>query len=535
MRDTGATQWGGVRGVISTVALASIALVVGVLLFLLSSANPAFLFLALLLMAGGAAMLLLPDLRLRLMCAYILAAPVAVSKALALGAGVYAPALEVTAADLCIVTLLPFWIITKLHKNESLLSALRPWPAISFFFLWAWFSASHAEIVTNGMLSALNLSKYLVVFVVLSDLIDSPRRLRWVLYAMAAGLALQAIMTGAQLATKSMLLLPGMKTSDLATLGISMKYVGAGEFVSAFRPFGFLQHPVFLASYLVLVLPVVLAVVLAGKKVFGRLPWLASVALLLAGGGALIATLSRGGWIAFGVGAIFVFVAGIRMGLVRRAQLVAAGALAVCGVLVTFAVYPAVYYRLTQSDDRSGESRWLMIKQAGFIIRDAPVIGVGLATYTRVAKRVMPPEFSAYSEDFRQTIAAGVVHNAYLAFWAERGLIGLTGVLLLYASFFRATIRLKRWRAPAERALALGLAGGLVGQLVMFNFDHAYLDSRPGILWMFLAVFAALLRMQREPIPVTIPRATPPGVREPLSESVFESRPDRSTAVWERA
>ncbi|MGV3707476.1 MAG: O-antigen ligase family protein [Gemmatimonas sp.] len=499
MSDAGAVFGNRAGQVAASLILTVLALSAGLVFFYLSSSKPAFFALSVLMLAGLTVLLQLRDITLGILCALVLVAPIAVSKALALGAGVYAPALELTLADVCLIALVPFWVTSKATRGQSLFSGLRAWPAVSLFFLWAWVSALHADVPAHGVLAAINLSKSLLVFLVVSDLVNTPQRMRWVLIAAAVGLALQATMAGAQFVTKSLILLPGMKTSESATMGISMRYVGGGQSVSAFRPFGLSQHPVFLATYLVMVLPVVLAVVLAGKKAFGSTAWRVSIALLLAGGCSLVVTLSRGGWIAFALAALFIFVAGVRYGVVRRVQLVAAGALAVFAAMATLVVYPTVYYRLTQSDDRSSESRWLMIKQAGSIIQESPVIGVGLATYTREAKRVMPPAFSAYSAEFRKTIASGVVHNAYLVFWAERGLVGLISVFLVFGTFFRRARRVVEWQTPAERALALGLAGGLFGQLAMYNFDHAYLDSRPGILWVLFALFAALLQLQRRP------------------------------------
>jgi O-antigen ligase len=478
------------------VLIAAGATLAGVLVLLLASSKPSSVVLLAAAFGGVAALFLLGDLVLGLLCAYVLLAPVAISKALAVGAGVYAPALEVTISDVCLFAIVPLWLARKWSHGEPLVARRFAIVPVALFFGWAWVSALRAEVLSHGMLAALNLSKSLIVFVVLSDLIDSPKRLRWVLSAAAVGLALQATMAGAQLATRSQLLLPGMKTTAVATLGISMRYVGGESAVDVFRPFGFLQHPVFLASYLVMALPLPLLLVLVGPRRTGRWTWRAALALLLAGSGALVATLSRGGWIALAIAVAFVFVAGIRMRLVRWRQLAMAAGLAVAGVLGTL----IAYYRLTQSDHRSSESRFLMMKQAALVIRDAPLLGVGLAGYTRSAKHHQPTGFSAYPAEFRKKLSSGVVHNAYLAFWAERGIVGIATVVVLYGYFLRAVLRKRRWRTPMDRAIAVGLVGGLVGQLVMYNFDHAYLDSRPGVLWLLFALLAAVMRLQEAPM-----------------------------------
>lgn len=492
----------------SLVVVVGVASIAALLLLLLASMSGALLVLACLGLALCAAMVLTGRPLRTLLCGYVLAAPVAMSKALATGAGIYAPALELTVADLFLVAIVAVW------AGDVVLRGRRPVPAPSteprdrsvartiglpvvlLFFGWAWVSALHGGELSHGVLAALNLSKYLVAFLVVALLVRTADDLRWVLVAAAAGLALQVGMTALQFASGSMLVLPGIKTSSAATMGYNMSYAGG---VSAFRPSGLLQHPVFLAGYLTVVLPVPAALVLVGPRRLGHRAWLLCMALAAGGAVALLLTLSRGGWIALAAALAFLALVGLRLRLVSRLQLVLAVALALVGGTATVAAYPQIIHRITGSDQRSAESRLLMMEQAWSIIERNPVLGVGMQGYVDAARVHRPPSYAALPPDFRETLSSGVVHNAYMVFWAERGIVGLASALLLFGWFVRAFFRQRSWEDVVWQALALGLTAGVVGQLVMYFFDHGYLDSRPGVIWPTLGLLAAVLRLQPAP------------------------------------
>lgn len=448
---------------------------------------------------GGAAFLWFPcDAVTLLLGAYTFTAPIAISKALATGAGVYAPALEITLSDVFLFGLFAIWLlrrVTGAPAPRRPKDRLVPW--VVAFFAWAWVSALHAEVLSHGVLAALNLSKYLVVYLLVSELVDSLPRLRAVLVAAALGFALQLGVAFLQVATRSRIVLPGMKTSGEERLGYVLSYDASG--VTAWRPAGLIQHPNFFADYLVVLLPMLLVLTLLGSRRVGRNVHRIALALFVAGSLALALTLSRGGWIGFVVASVAVLFLMHRRRLISRRLVIRVLALALFGAAATAIAYPPVVLRLLKSDERSTESRLLMMEQAIGIVRAHPVIGVGLATYTRVAKRTPPPDFARYGRAFRVALASGVVHNGYLALWAERGTIGLAITLSVYGVFLRAAMRARRWDEPLLAAATIGLAASLVGQLALYNFDHFYLDSRPGVLWLLFGLLAATLRLRPRP------------------------------------
>jgi hypothetical protein len=110
--------------------------------------------------------------------------------------------------------------------------------------------------------------------------------------------------------------------------------------------------------------------------------------------------------------------------------------------------------------------------------------------------RIVPTSFGAVSKAFQERIEGGYVHNAYLLQWAERGIIGLGLTLLLYAALLRRFFRERAWLEPTLEAVALGLVGAIVGQMVCNLFEHQYLDYPPGTLWPQMGLLVAIYRIQ---------------------------------------
>lgn len=480
-------------------AVGAVAGFVGLTILVLASASPLWLGVFIVAALAFAGTVLSGQVRRTLLCGYVIVAPVAVSKALATGAGVYAPALELTLADIVLGTLIIVCLIRAAAGERVGLVAIPGLWVVLAFFGWTWVSAVHADVTAHGILAALNATKYLFAFLVFATLIRDRDDLRWVLAAAGVGLALQLLMVGAQTATGSSLFLPGMKTTQSASMGYRLAFA-VGEGVQAFRPSGFLQHPIFLADYLVLAMPAPVMLVLLGRRRIGGWAWGAALLLALAAALALILTLSRGGWISGGAALAFLLVVGVRHAVLGRRHLVGAVLLAVVGAGIVLAAFPAARYRLTHGDMRSGQSRVLMMEQAWRIVQHQPVFGTGLASYTRAAQSPehLPSSFGRLDPEFRRSLLAGVVHNGYLVFWAERGLIGLCLALLVFGWYLVQCLRARVWPDVVYHALAIAFATSIVGQLVLYNFDHGYLDSRPGVIWMLLGITATMLRLEQE-------------------------------------
>lgn len=433
-----------------------------------------------------------PDLKNFLLYVYFLTLPVDLTKALAVPSGTYSPGLWLTLSDLPLIPLILLWLFDKkVVRGERLpRSGLHTIAVLNLAWCWVGAFLPHQRLV--GVLAAIGYTKYYLAFLVISDFVRTPQQWRTLLQAVGLGLAVQVTMVVLQFVTNSRLEIQGEK---LTTVGTRLVFEGANA-VHAFRPSGFLHHPNVLADYLVFLLPTLLAFALIGRRVLGRRAWIVSMVLLAGGFSALMISLSRGGWLAFGAAAAFLLSAAYRRGVVSRRRLAGLAVAAAISIVLVALIYPTVYYRVTKGDEKSTQSRIEMIEQAALIISRHPLIGVGLGSYNSAAQTNIPASFANLNHWYRNELLKGVVHNKYLLVMAEQGAVGLMLFVLMLWRFTRALLAVSWWPDRTYAALGLGLTSALVGQATFYMFDHFYADVRISMLWSVMGLVAALKAMQ---------------------------------------
>jgi putative inorganic carbon (hco3(-)) transporter len=430
-------------------------------------------------------MVWLPDLKTPLVALFAFTLPMDISKALTSEASAYSPALSLFVSDLAFLPLLALWLFDRILVTRS-------WPVwtgihrialvqCAWLLFEAW--ASHASA---SYFLFLNNLKCLLYFLMLADMARDPRVLRAALLGFLAGLAAQLMMAVLQFITGSDLRIPGTKNTDI---GRELVFEEAGG-LHFRRLSGFLPHPNVFSDYLTFVLPPILTVLLLGRRALGG-AWIPLLALGFGGLAALTMALSRAGWISFVFAMAFVLFGGWRSGLVRPRQLATVGLCAVFVLGVIAVVFPAAIYRITNSDQMSSAARLAMIDQAALIIKENPIVGVGLGGYNKAAQTTRPTSFAALLPDFRATLLKGVVHNKYLLTFAELGIVGL----ILFLWFLLPPIWLPfaniQWSSPFQYALVLGLSGSVVAQTVFYMFDHFSYDVRLSMLYVTAGLLVA--------------------------------------------
>lgn len=466
---------------------ASLALLLATAFVLLSVATPTWQLLVLMAVVGWAMLGWSADRRAMLLFLFVVAVPINLSKALIVEGGVYSPGLSLFPADLLLIALAALWAGDRFVSRNPI--RLDRNHAIALLLLgWMWISAIRSEYRLGGVVAAIVYTKFFIGYFLLTQYVRAPRDVRVVAAALLFGFALQFLYAMAQFASGSALEIQGAK---ITTLGTRLVFDQAGG-LSAFRPAGFLQHPNVLGDYLIFVIPPALCLALIGPNTLPRGVRVAAAFVVLAGAALLVATLSRGAWISFGVALLVIVVAGLRARLVRRGHVVALMALILSGAMIVAVLYPQAVLRITHSDARSSESRLAMMDQAMLIIGRQPVLGVGLGGYNHAAQTNIPASFASVNEAFQDQLLKGVVHNGFLLMTAELGVIGVLLFLTLTWRMLRLAFPLRRWRDPVYLAVALGLGSAIVGQMVFHLFDHFYADIRHSMLWMYFGLLHAL-------------------------------------------
>lgn len=250
------------------------------------------------------------------------------------------------------------------------------------------------------------------------------------------------------------------------------------------RAGGTFKSPNSVASYLALLLPVAMGILVTGVG-----PWYKRLAALTFSLGvlALLLTQSRGAWIAFGLSLGMVCVFAWRRGWISP-KVPLAFLLVI--VLLAALFQDVLAARLLGDDRGSARGRIPLMQLAIRVIRDNPLLGVGANNFAVTIRQYATPEFS------KEWLY--VVHNEYLLVWAETGIGGLVTLM----AFLLATIT-QGWRGwmVCDRILAplaLGLTAALFGHLVHMAVDLFNIRPLVQLLWLLCGLITAIYGIGRQ-------------------------------------
>lgn len=212
-------------------------------------------------------------------------------------------------------------------------------------------------------------------------------------------------------------------------------------------------HPNDFAAYIIFFLPLAfsfLAPVKSGKaRAF-------IILVLVLGLYCLLRTYSRGGWFGFFVGlSVFLFFYKRRLCL-----------LAPVFALVFVLIMPQGYSRVKNIFAVEKNTIWersQLWKGTIAMIKDHPIAGLGINTYSNYFPKYKPKEY----KDLRYA------HNSYLQMWSEIGIIGLACYLgLIFTVIFISLRRIKeKLKKGFPGICLLGAVSGYIAFLVQAGLD----------------------------------------------------------------
>jgi putative inorganic carbon (HCO3(-)) transporter len=146
---------------------------------------------------------------------------------------------------------------------------------------------------------------------------------------------------------------------------------------------------------------------------------------------------------------------------------------------------------IVDATDATARERFAMADAGLTMLREHPLIGVGLGGVKRLYPVYAPPEAVR-----RHT---SHLHNTPLQIAVERGLVGLALWLWIFVAFFvRASRVLRRvpTQAVADRALVVGAVAAVAAFLVSGLFEYNFGDTE--VLLVALAVMALPFVVERD-------------------------------------
>lgn len=351
-----------------------------------------------------------------------------------------------------------------------------------------WFTVSALSVPgtidpTLGLFQLVMISKVLLLYLVIANQVRTPSDTKWIVVALISGLFLQAILGLYQGWTGQPLGLWFLGETRREVLEFRL------DIGSVARPQGTLGHPNGYAMYLEMLLPLAFVLLFAEIKPLYR----SLIGLTFCVGVvALVVSLSRGGWLSFGlsIGVILFFLT--RHSVIRPQRALSALVwVALLLLIIAFAFSGLVSSRLRSSDEGSFASRFIFMRDAAAMTRDHPLLGVGLNNYALVMPR--------YNPGIVRRWGGGVtnVHNIFLLVVAEIGLVGLAAFLWSLAAFLKHGLGFVR-QAPEELPWLIGLAifAGSLSVLLHSQADYA-LMATPSLATLFWFMAGWLMAISR--------------------------------------
>lgn len=378
--------------------------------------------------------------------------------------------------SIALIVLFGLWFVQSSLRREPL--PVRPVGKLTLpLLLYLFFcilSITAAKMVKLSLFELVILVQILLLFIYVVATVRTEADIRFLVAAMMVVLILESMT----------IILLGVTGQGFKIAGVSGEVNALpGSHISS-RIGGTLGSPILAASYLELSLPAALAVFLTNLNL--RYKILAGVAFGL-GGLALILTFSRAAWGVMLVTTLILLI------ILRKKKVLNWGLILVlmAGALLMGAVFgQAILSRILGYDLGSAANRIPLIRLAWLIIKDHPILGVGMNNFGWVLPDYVTP-------DFYGTFLYAV-HNKYLLVLAETGIGGLITFLWFLASVLKWSGSVWRDRDPLLAPLALGLGLGGAAQMVHMLVDVFH--SRPQVeqLWFVAAVLAAIYLVQQE-------------------------------------
>jgi putative inorganic carbon (HCO3(-)) transporter len=321
--------------------------------------------------------------------------------------------------------------------------------------------------------------KFLAIYFMLVEVINSKRRLKIVLIAIIFSAVLIVLDAGAQYFRG----VDFLRGHELGWYSFGASFNTASDF----------------SAWLIVIIPIFIGIIAANiipdikLKIFLFLSIIIQFLYLLK-------TYSRGAWVGFAVGSYLMFCYFVRSLILRVVILCLIAVIFLLPIFLPQSIksrvsdmlytnFNFVYTVVTRVKSipqiSSGPNviRAKLWKESLEMIKDYPLIGCGLNTYSVVAR------------DYKSFDGGGIYpHNSYLQMAAETGLLGLFAFLWVLFSFFK--MGLQHFNQKRDY-LVLGLLSGILAFLVHAFFDtHLYSLQLVVLFWYMLGLTIAVIKLE---------------------------------------
>jgi O-antigen ligase len=339
------------------------------------------------------------------------------------------------------------------------------------YFAMCVLSISVARDFTLYAANLFLLLQMFLLYVYIASATRTLQQLRWIISMWFVGTLIEAAIFAVLAMLQHSIILPGFNARvDQAPVGI--------------RIGGTVGGPNNASTYFAV--SVILAIAFSLQRSDRRLRLLA-MAAGVAGGISLVLTFSRGGWVALGLAAPILLTVVLRK---HRRSIMLAIVLSFAVALSVVATSERVRDRIFKDDRGAAYGRIPLMKMAGEVIADHPLLGVGLNNYPVVLSRYARLGFAGV---WLQT-----VHNKYLLVAAETGLLGLTAFLFLLWGGLSRSWRVWKWGEGGLKTMALAICFALVAMSIHMFVDIFRGRSLEQMFWVLVGLATAIYSINQQ-------------------------------------
>jgi len=369
-------------------------------------------------------------------------------------------------ADICLAGLLGLWVYDRIRRGPAAVIGRSFWPWFLPFAVACFLSVFVAERTDWALFEMLRIVK---MGILLAYIRHNFGRAEWMTCVLALSLALsfQSGVAIKEVITQKPGVIGSQNLEAEAADEELTSHLDETAFYGMIRGVGTLAHPPYLACFLLLGMPPLLALALTARR---RRAILCGIAFLLACGG-LICTMSRfPAFLAVGqIAIVAVVLAGMRLLPVKQALGLTVLTLFITGMaLIPFE--KKIMDRVKGDFDESVQYRREGIHASLSAIGDHPFLGLGLNNTKLYFHQYMPQfDWAFASEDFathllhlRAPVALG---NGFFMIAEETGVIGFAGFVLFIVGALVTGVWAVRNTPGEPRVICLGLVVGMLGAL----------------------------------------------------------------------
>lgn len=349
---------------------------------------------------------------------------------------------------------------------------------------------------TTAAHEVVRMLKMTLLFIVVTNELRTPGRMLHCLGGLVAGMLGQSVIGILQYARGANLGLEILGETSSKTIEVLAQ--NSLQSQKVWRVSGLLLHPNLFGIYLATLIPIAAGAFLLHVGRMSRAFFLAAAG---AGTVALIFTFSRSSWASFAAAGVVLAAVAIRhrnlRGRSMRAGLVAALTVVVIGI----AFSGQIATRLFESREDATLGRAQFEKDAMRMIWVKPWLGWGVNSYVHEVVPFLEHPVKAYSG------WVPPVHNIYLLWWAETGIVGLIIHLWMWAAIgWTALQNLKVRDEVMYVANAAALAGLIAFAVDGFLSFSLRINQPQRVFWVLAAVIMAVRYWRlRQPAPALQP------------------------------